>query len=90
MLGDLQLAEVRKMFSADSPIVNLAREEIQGTISSLLDLSGIDMPETLPAEQIALEAKARKLAAEKVREIFTHLGFELRESAKEDRKKSFR
>ena len=68
------LAEVRKLFSADSPVVNAARADIEATVSDMLDLSGLDTSDAVPAEGIALEAKARKLAAKKLEEVFTRLG----------------
>lgn len=90
MIGDQQLTEVRKLFSADSPATNWAREEIEEKVSELLDLSTVGTLENVPAQEIALEVKARKCAAEKVREIFNHLGFALEESTRQDRKVSWR
>lgn len=89
MLAGPQLEEIKKLFSADSPATNWAREEISERIADMLDLSGIDMSEK-STEEIGLEAKARKLAAEKARELFDHLGFDLLGSARKDRSKSFR
>jgi len=90
MITEQQKDELRKLFSSDNPVVNWAREEIEVRISELLDLSRLDMTENITSEEIGLEAKARKLAAEKAREIFTDLGFDLSAQPAQDRKKSWR
>ena len=84
------LAEVRKLFSADSPVVNAARAKIEEVVSEMLDLSRLDTSEAVPAEGIALEAKARKLAAKKLEEVFTGLGmFDGAKGVKGGQKKLF-
>ena len=90
MQGDSQLNEVRKFFGADSPLINIAREEISEAISEMLDIGNIDTAIEVSAEGLALEVKARKLASEKLKAVFTRLGFDLKASAKESRKHSFR
>jgi hypothetical protein len=90
MIADAKRAEMRKLFSADTPTVNWAREEIEERISDLLDLSGIDMSESTSSVEIGLQARARKLAAQTLREIFVDLGFDFGSEPNQDRKKSFR
>lgn len=90
MIGEAQLTEVRKLFSADSPVINWAREEIEAQLSELLDISNIDTSETIAMQEIALEAKARKLAAERLRELFIRLGFPMENSTKQANTTSFR